>query len=310
MNKKILYCALAVLACTQWQTLQADYPYQEPDLFNQKYQKSNYHLAGDLFFYSGSIVAPYKHLVTVSPLINPKGDHFAEFKFNTPYSIFSMFYRKGQDEECDPYRLPKPVSNNTRIIFDNQDPRNPSDIQANVLYPNIIVTRTDDVITIYVANPKLKEGSKLTFNIANFEKYMKTTAWYNSREQLGGKFKKDSAITFGFAINADDFNFTIPKTNATQVINSFSLNFIDIIGAMRFATCDGPYQYITSITPFTNTMKIKEKNIKNSYEDLYKTHTVEWKGKRYVIPPALTIESMNATDLKTFDELLKKGNTN
>lgn len=284
------------------------YPYQKPDRFNQDYQKSNYIFAGDLYFYTDFLpdVAKNKNIDTKSPLVNPnsKNSYLAQFTPNIKYNIFSMYYQQGQDEECDAYTLPKPIMGNTRIIFYSPN---------MISYPNIAITRNpgEDTIQIYVGNPSKKQmgGSKLIFNIDSFEKYMKTTAWYNTRPKLGEKrfAWRDSAITFGFAINADDFNFTVPES-----INNFTINFVEIIGASRWATCrrEERYQYIKRIVPFTETMKIAETNTKNSLKDLFEPHTITWQGTAITIPAIVTIKTMDQNDFDTLRKLISQGNSN
>lgn len=312
MIKRLIQFCILVAGITAHDSFagNANYPYQKPERFNSDYQKSNYYLAGDIFFYTDFLpeLAPYKHLNTNSPLINPnQNSHLAQFTPNKKYNLFSMFYKKGQDEECIPYTLPKPIIGNSRIIFYSPD------MSA---YPTILINRNngEDWITIYVGNPNKKGlgNAKLIFNIDNFEKYMKTTAWYNSLDKLGEKVQlKDSGIIFGFAANIGDFSFNIPNS-IEQNIHKFSINFVEIVGAFKWATCpkEKRYQYIKNIIPFTDTTKINEPATKNSINDLYESHTINWNGTEIVIPPIITISPLDSDDFKKFNELVKLGNTN
>lgn len=306
-GKGIFTVTLFVLFLTQYTYAENKYPYQAPGRFNNDYQKSNYYLAGDIYFYTTFLpeVAQNKHFETSSPLINPnsQNSYRAQFKPNTSYSIFSLFYRKGDEDDCLAYRLPKQFSEMARVIFRSPD---------MISYPLIALTRKSDSIQIYVGNPQKRNlgGTKLTFNIHNFENYMKTTAWYNSLEKLNDRKRrwKDSAITFGFAINADDFNFNVPLS----VAQSFSLNVVDIVGAARWAHCSDEerFRYIKTIIPFNQTLKIAESDTKNSIDDLYIPHTINWQGNNITIPPIVTIEKMNQNDFEELQNLVKLGNSN
>lgn len=295
--------------CLFLSEISAGYPYQKPDRFNQKYQRSNYFLVGDLYFYTDFLpeVAKNKHFATNSSLINPDSSksHLAQFTPNKKYNIFSMFYKQGENEDCVAYTLPKPINGNTRILFYSPD------MSA---YPSIVIYRKEgeDKIIIYIAFPNRKDikSSKLTFDIDNFEKYMKTTAWYNTRKELNERLAwRDSGVFFGFSMNADLFDFTIPQSINVQ---NFSISFAEIIGASRWATCyrEERYQYIQKIIPFTETIKIAETSTKNSQKDLFEPHTITWQGTEITIPPIVTISPMNLEDFTIVNKLIKEGNTN
>ena len=140
---------------------------------------------------------------------------------------------------------------------------------------------------------------------------MKTTAWYNTRPKLGDTRLswRDSGILFGFAINADDFNFNIQGTVPT--IKNFMINMVEINGASRWATChrEERYQYIKKIVPFTDTVKIAETNTKNSLQDLFEPHAINWHGTSIDLPAIVTIKTMDQTDYTTFKNLIKLGNS-
>ncbi len=283
------------------------YPYQAPSRFNQDYQKSNYYLAGDIYFYT-TLLPELTKFSTTSPRINPnaRNSHKAEFNANTKYDLFSLFYNKTFDKEaCKRVSLPKPLSSNedTRIIF-----YPPGNQRA---YSTILISRkkSEDTIVLYAGVPLRKaiNGSKLTFNIDNFEKYMKTTAWFNSRPKLVGYY--DSAITFGFAVNTDDSNFTVPKEKNSAIPDSFSINFVRL-RENTITDCSPFPLYIEEIVAYTDTMKIAEMGIKNLNDDLYKPHTIDWHGTSITIPPIITIEPMNKTDFEEFQNLIKLGNSN
>ena len=164
---------------------------------------------------------------------------------------------------------------------------------------------------MYVGHPQQEaNGSKLTFNIDSFEKYMKTTSWYDSLDyQTGGKTKIDRVMSFGFAFNADKSNFEILNQNSLFP-DAFTINMLFITLLLDPTSCSPIPVYIKDIDPLPSTWKWKDKNIKNSYDDLLKTNNITWKGKKYSIPPSITTGSMSESDFTNFKALINKGNTN
>ena len=183
------------------------YPFQEPYRFTPAWVHSRYYLAGDIAIYSKQNVT-YQ---TMSPLIpSTIKNRPTEFVANKKYSLLNGPFSKGLDgsRKCNNYKLPNPFNIGTTIIF----------TPNNEKFPTAVITRQGDLISMYVGHPQQEaNGSKLTFNIDSFEKYMKTTSWYDSLDyQTGGKTKIDRVMSFGFAFNADKSNFEILNQNKLQ----------------------------------------------------------------------------------------------
>lgn len=222
--------------------------------FNQDLVRSKYYFVNTLAIYSSDSLV----YTADSKLLTRK--KYIELPCGKKYFILDDFFSRGSS--TSDFSLPSSFEQNTTLVL------TPVSVKMR---PFVVLTRQNDCIMVMAGIPHgEKNGSLLIFDIEAFEKYMKTTYWYENLDEsidnsdvsniLGGFYAKDTVtdrcIAFGLSLDVSDANLLFGVDPSAV----FPISIMEMRAQRHFF---GVWHRITSVPNISYLKKSQKKP--NSY---------------------------------------------